>query len=69
MLGIDLEKEKVRTISDALYDIIEEIRHDGGNLKIRARPVPTPEPPAGFSPPPAPPKNTGKGGVAFKPSQ
>jgi len=31
MLGIDLEKEKVRTISDALFDIIEERRHDGGN--------------------------------------
>jgi CO dehydrogenase maturation factor len=30
MLGIDLEKEEVRTISDALYDIIEERRHDGG---------------------------------------
>jgi CO dehydrogenase maturation factor len=31
MLGIDLEQEKVRTISDALYDIIEERRHNGGN--------------------------------------
>jgi CO dehydrogenase maturation factor len=31
MLGIDLEKEGVRTISDALYDIIEERRRDGGN--------------------------------------
>jgi len=31
MLGVDLEKEKVRTISDALYDIIEERRHDGGD--------------------------------------
>jgi CO dehydrogenase maturation factor len=31
MLGVDLEKERVRTISDALYDIIEERRHDGGN--------------------------------------
>jgi CO dehydrogenase maturation factor len=31
MLGIDLEQEKVRTISDALYDIIEERRHDSGN--------------------------------------
>jgi len=31
MLGIDLEEEKVKTISDALYDIIEERRHDGGN--------------------------------------
>jgi len=31
MLGIDLEEERVRTISDALYDIIEERRHDGGN--------------------------------------
>jgi len=31
MLGIDLEKEKVKTISDALYDILEERRHDGGN--------------------------------------
>jgi CO dehydrogenase maturation factor len=31
MLGIDLDKEKVRTISDALYDIIEERRHDGGD--------------------------------------
>jgi CO dehydrogenase maturation factor len=31
MLGVDLEKEKVRTISDALYEIIEERRHDGGN--------------------------------------
>ena len=31
MLGIDLEKEGVRTISEALYDIIEERRSDGGN--------------------------------------
>jgi len=31
MLGIDLEKEKVSTISDALYNIIEERRRDGGN--------------------------------------
>ena len=31
MLGIDLEQEKVRTISDALYGIIEERRHDSGN--------------------------------------
>jgi CO dehydrogenase maturation factor len=31
MLGIDLEEEGVRTISDALYDIIEERRSDGGN--------------------------------------
>jgi len=31
MLGIDLDKEKVRTISNALYDIIEDRRHDGGN--------------------------------------
>jgi CO dehydrogenase maturation factor len=31
MLGIDLEQERVRTISDALYDIIEERKRDGGN--------------------------------------
>jgi len=31
MLGIDMEKEGVRTISEALYDIIEERRSDGGN--------------------------------------
>jgi CO dehydrogenase maturation factor len=31
MLGIDLEKEKVKTISEALYEIIEDRRHDGGN--------------------------------------
>ena len=31
MLGIDLEKEGVRTISEALYDIIEERRSGGGN--------------------------------------
>jgi len=30
MLGVDLEKEHVRTISDALYEIIEERRQDGG---------------------------------------
>ena len=30
MLGVDLETEKVKTISDALYEIIEERRHDGG---------------------------------------
>ena len=31
MLGIDLEQERVRTISDALYDIIEARKRDGGN--------------------------------------
>jgi len=31
MLGIDLEKGIVSTISDALYDIIEERGHNGGN--------------------------------------
>jgi CO dehydrogenase maturation factor len=31
MLGIDLEEEEVKTVSDALYDIIEDRRHDGGN--------------------------------------
>jgi CO dehydrogenase maturation factor len=30
MLGVDLEMEKVRTISDTLFEIIEERRHDGG---------------------------------------
>lgn len=30
MLGVDLEKEGVKTISDALYEIIEDRKHDAG---------------------------------------
>lgn len=31
MLGIDLEKVGVKTVSEVLYDIIEDRKHDGGN--------------------------------------
>jgi len=38
MLGIDLEMERVSTVSDALYEIIEERRRDGGNpIPLRDR--------------------------------